>query len=77
MKRKLTVTMDESLLHEAERFARSRGLSLSSLIESALRETLADDAPSFATRWRGRFRPAERDDPRYRALARKYLSGSS
>ena len=31
-------------------------------------------APSFASRWRGKFSPAERDDdPRYRALARKYL----
>ena len=33
-----------------------------------------DGAPSFASRWRGKFSPAERDDdPRYRALARKYL----
>ena len=33
-----------------------------------------DGAPSFAARWRGKFSPAERDDdPRYRALARKYL----
>ena len=33
-----------------------------------------DCAPSFASRWRGKFSPAERDDdPRYRALARKYL----
>ena len=33
-----------------------------------------DGATSFAERWRGKFSPAERDDdPRYRALARKYL----
>ena len=28
-----------------------------------------EDAPSFASRWRGRFHPVERDD----ALAQKYL----
>ena len=73
MKRKFTITIDDALLDQAKRLARSRGLSLSSLIETSLRETLANDAPTVATRWRGRFRPAERDDPRYEALARKYL----
>ena len=73
MKRKLTITIDDALLDEAERLARSRGLSLSSLVETSLRETLSEDAPTFATRWRGRFRPAQRNDARYKALARKYL----
>jgi len=73
MKRQLTIDLDEALALEVERFALSSGLSLSSLIETSLRETLASDAPTFAARWRGRFRPAERDDPRYEALARKHL----
>ena len=73
MKRKLTITLDGALVHKAERLARWRGLSLASLIETSLRETLADDAPTVADRWRGKFRAAERDDPRYEALARKYL----
>ena len=73
MERKLTITIDDALLDEAERLARSRGPSLSSLVETSLRETLADDAPTFATRWRGRFRPAQRNDARYKALARKCL----
>ena len=73
MKRRLTITVDDALLDEAERFAHSRGQSLSSLIETSLRETLANDVPTVAERWRGKFRPAERDDPRYEALARKYL----
>ena len=77
MKRKPPITVDDALVHEAKRFARSRGLSLSSLIETSLRETLSDDAPSFATRWRGHFRPAQRDEPSYDALARKYLSRST
>ena len=74
MKRKLTISLDDALVARAERHARSRGLSLSTLIESVLRDSLAADAPSVADRWRGRFRPVQRNDPRYEALARKYLS---
>lgn len=35
------------------------------------------DVPSFVARWRGKFRAARRDDPRYEALARKDLQRSS
>ncbi len=74
MKQKLTITVDSDLLPAAKRYARSRGVSLSSLVELSLREMTAGTAPSFASRWRGKFRPAGReDDPRYDALARKYL----
>ena len=73
MKQKLTITVDAELLPAAKRYARSRGVSLSSLIERSLREDAGEDAPSFASRWRGKFRAAERDDLRYDALAKKYL----
>lgn len=73
MKQKLTITVDAGLLPAAKRYARARGVSLSSLIEQSLREMAGEDTPSFASRWRGRFQPAERDDPRYDALAKKYL----
>ena len=43
------------------------------MVEHALREGANVGEPSFATRWKGRFRAAGRDDPRYDALARKYL----
>jgi len=33
----------------------------------------AGERVSFAKRWRGRFRPANRKDDRYKALAKKYL----
>ena len=33
-----------------------------------------DDVSSFASRWRGKFKAAERGDARYDALARKYLT---
>ena len=74
MKHKLTITVDAELLSVAKRHARSRGVSLSSLVEQSLRKMVEDDEPSFASRWRGKFRAAGREDePRYDALARKYL----
>jgi post-segregation antitoxin (ccd killing protein) len=72
MKTKLTVTIDRELLPSAKRFARGKGVSLSSLIEDALREKIEPEQPGFVERWRGAFVLAERDDERYRALAEKY-----
>lgn len=73
MKKKLTITIDAELLPKAKRYARSRGVSLSSVIEGSLRELTEDLGPPFVERWRGRFEPASRDDDRFRALAKKYL----
>ena len=73
MKTKLTVTVDEELIPEAKRHARAKGISLSQLIESSLREITAVSRPSFSERWRGKLVPSERDDDRYQALAKKYL----
>ena len=73
MKQKLTITVDAELVPIAKRYARSRGVSLSSIIEEALREATENQAPSFTSRWRGRFQPAERNAPRYDMLAGKYL----
>ena len=73
MKAKLTVTIDKDLIPQVKQYARSRGVSLSHLIEGALRELNANSGPSFSQRWGGKFRPADRDDQRYRALAKKYL----
>ena len=73
MKQKLTITVDPEVVLAAKRYARSRGVSLSALVERALREGTNVGEPSFAARWRGRFRAASHDDPRYDALAKKYL----
>ena len=73
MKSKLTITVDSELVPRAKRYAQARGVSLSSLIETSLREMAGENTPSFASRWRGRFKPAQRADGRYAALARKYL----
>ena len=73
MKTKLTITVDSYVLPIAKRYARSRGVSLSSLIEQSLREMTGDDKPTFAERWRGQLQAAHRNGSRYDALARKYL----
>ena len=73
MKKKLTITVDGELVPKAKRYARSQGVSLSSLIETELRDLVSGEAPSFASRWRGEFEPAGREDPRYEALTKKYL----
>lgn len=73
MKKKLTITLDADVIPIAERYAQSRGVSLSSLIEQALKELTAEGEPSFSSRWRGKFQAARRNDARYEGLARKYL----
>lgn len=73
MKTKLTVTIDAELVPRAKQYARMQGVSLSQLIETALRETCAEARPTFSQRWRGKFQAAERGDERYQQLARKYL----
>ena len=74
MKQKLTLTLDAELIPIAKRYARTQGVSLSSLVEQSLRQMTKGETPSFSTRWRGKFRAAQRkDDPRYDALAKKYL----
>lgn len=73
MKAKLTVTIDEKLVPIAKRYARTRGVSLSQLIENALKQLSTDDRGSFSARWWGKFRAVSRDDPRFRMLEKKYL----
>ena len=74
MKQKLTINIDAGLLMRARRYARSRGVSLSSLIEQSLRRMAGEDPGSFASVWRGKFRAAgHQEGPRYDALTRKYL----
>ena len=73
MKAKLTITVDEELIPKAKRHARSRGQSLSQLVEDGLRQAIAERDAGFAQRWRGRFRAAHGDDDRFAQLAKKYL----
>ena len=48
--------------------------SLEDFVEQSSKELNSEDTPSFASRWRGKFKAAERGDARYDALAKKYLA---
>jgi hypothetical protein len=61
------------LIPKAKEQARSLGVSLSDLIERALRGLTLEKHRAFSTRWRGRIKAARRKDDRYKALAEKYL----
>jgi hypothetical protein len=73
MKTQVTLILDDELVPKAERYASDRGLSLSELVESSLRLVTEKPEQPFSLRWRGQFRPAERDDERYQSLAKRYL----
>lgn len=73
MKTKLTVTIEEQLIPRAKQRAKADGVSLSQLIERELEKLTSDGGPTFADRWRGKFRAADRNDERYKTLAKKYL----
>jgi len=77
MKKKLTITVDADVLPLAKRYAKSKGVSLSSLVEQALREMTNEQELTFVDKWRGRMKPMsdeEIDSARYEYLSRKYLS---
>ena len=50
-KTKLTVTIDSVVLPRAKEYARAQGVSLSALIEQALRRALDADAPAEGSSW--------------------------
>ena len=77
MKSRITLTIDPAVSHRARTVARSRGKSLSSLVESLLaRET--SDTPhqksdqSFSSRWAGKMKLAEKSEPLFAKLKEKY-----
>ena len=77
MKRRLTLTIDPGVAHQAKRTARHRNTSLSALVEDLLRATSPARPPpetpvSFSTKWGGKLRVLDRDDTRFRHLADKY-----
>ncbi len=72
MKTKLTITVDRDLVPLAKQMARRRGVSLSSIIEGALRDLARPEGPTFSERWRGAFEWSDTEDARARALREKY-----
>ena len=74
MKAKLNLTIEEDRIPQSKEYARSRGISLSRLVEQLLQATTEKPDPSFSSRWRGLFKATKHDDPRFHKLMERFLS---
>jgi len=73
MKQKINLTLEKELVNKTKRFARSKGTSVSKLVESLLREAVDEHRKPFSERWLGKLKVAEKDTPRFKKLADRYL----
>lgn len=75
---RMTLTIEPEISHRAKAFARSKGTSLSSLVETLLaRESGLESAKGkkvtpFAEKWAGRLQLASKNEPRFDALKERY-----
>ena len=74
MKTKLTLTIEKSLIPVVKRIAKTEGSSVSRVVENKLTEYVKNKRGSFASKWKGQFKEAnKKNNPRYEYLAKKYL----
>lgn len=64
MKRKLTLTVEESVIEYGKKHAKERGKSLSQLVEEKLRELEQQKERPFSERWAGCIEIADRPGDR-------------
>ncbi len=77
MKTRVTITIDPAVHRRAKRVARSRGTSVSGLIEAALESVTAVSKPSVVDAMIGSAalrNPSVGEDTLYEALASKHLN---
>ena len=72
MKTSINLSIDPETGEQAKQWARSHNTSLSSVVESYLKELTAGDENTFSDRWRGRFQLKETSGPRADALKNRY-----
>jgi len=73
MKTRLNLTIDENLIPKTKNYAKSHGISVSQLVEDLLRKTTVKEEPTFSLKWRGQFKPINKNEPRYEKLKDRYL----
>ncbi len=73
MKQKINLTLDSNLIIRTKRYARKHGISVSRLIEMLLSDSVTDETGSFSAKWQGKFKLAEKDEPRMAKLKERYL----
>jgi len=73
MKTKLTLTVEEEAVSEVKRFAKRRGVSVSSLFEQwSSRVADSERRPPLGERLRGKWKNTDSDDPRLDYLLEKH-----
>lgn len=72
MKTKLNLTIEKELVPRTKAFARKHGKSVSELVEELLREVTDKSSSTFSKKWRGRFKLAQKDGPRFKKLKERY-----
>jgi hypothetical protein len=76
MKMRMTLTIEPEISHRAKAFARSKGTSLSGLVESLLaREAgivTSEKTISFGKKWAGRLQLATKNEARFDSLKERY-----
>ncbi len=75
MKIRITLTLDPAVSHLAKQQAKTRGTSVSGLVEQLLRQEISQEPPDqvpFAVRWAGKAKMSGRSDQRTRRLRQKY-----
>lgn len=74
MKQKINLTIDEELVVKTKQFVRNKGISVSRLVESLLKQTINENKISFSEKWQGKLKIANPiDSPRYKKLSKRYL----
>jgi len=76
MKTRMTLTIEPEISHRAKAFARSKGTSLSGLVESLLaREAgivTSEKNISFGKKWAGSLQLASKSEARFDSLTERY-----
>ena len=74
MKQKINLTLDEELVVKTKKFVRNKGISVSHLVESLLKQAIKENKTSFSKKWQGKLNiTSQKDTPRYKKLSERYL----
>lgn len=74
MKTKLNLTIEKNLVKYSKEHARSKGISVSRLIENLLNENVKKNSLSFTEKWQGKFKISSGKDARYKKLEDRYFT---
>lgn len=72
MKARLHLSIDREVILSSKVYAKHRGMSLSALVESFLRDAVEAEEPGFAEKWRGRFHVDDPENARMTYLKKRY-----